>query len=196
FVNINGHAYHDFKTNLLGSFQLENLALNLSLAHLLKEKGYDLKEEKIRKALLNIYWPGRFQILKEKPLIIIDSAHTPESMDTLGKELKRLYPGRPITVILAISKDKEKKRIIEAVRSFSEEVIFTHIENPRLCEAEELISVAQNLGNFKFRAESNFRKLFNVVLSTRRENPIYVISGSIFLVAEALRIWFSTNFLI
>jgi len=195
-VNINGHAYHDFKTNLSGSFQLENLALTLTLAHLLKEKGYDLKEEKIRKALLNIYWPGRFQILKEKPLIIIDSAHTPESMETLGKELKRLYLGRPITVILAISKDKDKKRIIEAVRSFSEEVIFTHIENPRLCKAEELASVAQNLGDFKFRAESNFRKLFHVVLSTRRGDPIYVISGSIFLVAEALRIWFSTNFLI
>ena len=196
FVNINGHAYHDFKTNLSGSFQLENLALTLTLAHLLKEKGYDLKEEKIRKALLNIYWPGRFQILKEKPLIIIDSAHTPESMETLGKELKRLYLGKPITVILAISKDKDKKRIIEAVRSFSEEVIFTRIKNPRLCKAEELASVAQGLGNFKFRVESDFKKLFIAVLSTHREDCVYVISGSIFLVAEALKIWFSTNFLI
>ncbi len=188
FVNINGHAYHDFKTNLLGSFQLENLALTLTLAHLLKEKGYDLEEEKIRKALLNIYWPGRFQILKEKPLIIIDSAHTPESMETLGKELKRLYPGRPIIVILAISKDKDKKRIIEAVRSFSEEVIFTHVKNPRLCEAEELASVAQGVEDFKFRAESNFEKLFTNIMSNRREDYAYIITGSIFLVAEALKI--------
>ena len=196
FVNINGHIYQDFKTNLLGSFQLENLALTSTLVHLLKEKGYDLEEEKIRKALLNIYWPGRLQILKEKPLIIVDSAHTPESMEMLGKELRRLYPERPIIVILAISKDKDKKQIIETVMSFSEEVIFTHIENPRLCKAEELALVAQSLGNFKFRVESDFKKLFIAVLSTHREDCIYVISGSIFLVAEALKIWFSTNFLI
>ena len=152
-----------------------------------------MEEEKIRKALLNIYWPGRFQILKEKPLIVVDSAHTPESMEMLGKELKRLYPGRPIIVILAISKDKDKKRIIEAVGSFSEEVIFTHIKNPRLCGAEELASVAQNLGDFKFRAESNFEKLFTDIMSSRRDDYAYIITGSIFLVAEALKIWLSTK---
>lgn len=186
-VNVNDKVYNDLKTNLLGSFQYENLAVVVVLTHLLKELFYNLDEKKIRQALLNIYWPGRYQIVKENPLIILDSAHTPESVEILGRELKYLYPEKRIITILGISKDKDKEGIIRETMRFSEEVIFSYIDNPRLANPEQLHSIAQKISRAKSKFEWRFRDLLTRIHEYNKKGNLFLITGSIFLIAEAIR---------
>lgn len=188
-ININGYEYKDLKTNLSGKFQFENLAVAVTLAHLLEKMGYKLSDEKTKTALFNIYWPGRFQIIREDPLVILDAAHTPESVEILGKEVKKMGPDRKIITILGISKDKDKKGIIKQAMSFSEEIIFTRVDNTRLCDEKELLSIAYEIGVSGCRTESDFKALLANICRYYKKEYLALVTGSIFLIADALRIF-------
>jgi len=184
-IQITGYKYENLRTNILGRFQLENLAVAIACAHLLK-KIFPLSDDKIRDALLNIHWPGRMQVIRENPRVILDIAHTPESMEVLGKELRNKYSSQEIITILALSCDKDRENIIRKADSFSDELIFTDIDNPRLSSKSELLSIAKGAGVVNC-ASADFYDLTDRICENK--NKIFLITGSVFLVSEALRVF-------
>ena len=53
--------------------------------------GLNISENHIREGLKNAYWPGRFEILSHRPLIVIDGAHNEEGVNALVEELNKRY---------------------------------------------------------------------------------------------------------
>ena len=186
-IRIAGYEYDNLRTNLLGNFQLENLAVSAACAHLLK-KYFPLSDDKIREALLDIYWPGRMQVINENPQIVLDAAHTPESIKVLGEELRGKFSSQEVITILAISSDKDIENIIREADSFSDELIFTDIDNPRLSSKSELLSIAQGAGAVNC-IEADFYGLTEKIFKDKNKDKIFLITGSIFLVSEALRVF-------
>ena len=68
------------KFNLAGRHQLENLTIALKASMFLRERGYNLGDSYISKALSRINWPGRCQVLRRDPPIICDAAHNLEKV--------------------------------------------------------------------------------------------------------------------
>lgn len=186
-LQIAGSSYQDLRTNLVGKFQFENLALSLSLAHLLRELGYDLREEKIKQALLNIYWPGRFQIIQRTPLTILDAGHTPESIQLIGQEIKHLFPEKRVLSIVGMSRDKEKEKILKEIFSFSDKIILTQADNPRATSVEELAEIVKSeISQHKDYLLAQGLPQTLSLLPAEEEEQIVLITGSVFLIAEYL----------
>ncbi|MDP8216899.1 MAG: folylpolyglutamate synthase/dihydrofolate synthase family protein [Candidatus Kaelpia imicola] len=181
--------YLNLKTNLLGCFQYQNLALSIAAAHILSKDYSSISSSKIRLALLKICWPGRMQLINKNPVIVLDSAHTPESVELLGDELKRLYPKRDIVSILAISSDKDKEGIIKEISKFSSEIIFTRILSDRLSYQEELVEIADDLRLTNYKVEYNFEESIFKMLNKSDKKRLFLITGSIFLVSKALEVF-------
>ena len=76
------HVHPTLRTNLLGEFQKEN-ALLASVA----AKRVGIKHKHIKAGLLKVKNPGRFEIIKKRPLVIMDGAHNPDKMKALVKSL-------------------------------------------------------------------------------------------------------------
>jgi len=188
-LSIDNNSYSNLKTNLLGGFQHQNLALSVATAHILKRDYPKVSNLNIESALSKIYWPGRMQLIKKSPVIVLDSAHTPESAELLGDELKNLYPNRDIISILAISSDKDKRGIIEEVSKFSSEIIFTRTLSSRLSYEEELAGIADELGLKNYTIESNFHDLIEGISNKHDNKKVFLIAGSIFLVSKALEVF-------
>ena len=81
--------------SMFGKHQTENAALAIKAALLLgKEHSFKIGENHIREGLKKAYWPGRFELLSNDPLVVIDGAHNEEGVNALAEELKKRYSSK------------------------------------------------------------------------------------------------------
>ncbi|MEX2222389.1 MAG: folylpolyglutamate synthase/dihydrofolate synthase family protein [Candidatus Rokuibacteriota bacterium] len=125
--------FSDVACGLLGVYQPGNALLAAAAA---RELGAD--EPAIRAGLRGARWPGRFQILRRDPLVILDGAHNPAGARALAASLRAYFPGRPVTFVIGVMADKDAGGILAALRPLAARVIFTASANPRAAAPDAL----------------------------------------------------------
>ena len=123
----------DVGCGLLGVYQPGNALLAAAAA---RELGAD--EGAIRAGLRGARWPGRFQIFRRDPLVILDGAHNPAGARALAASLRAYFPGRPVTFVIGVLADKDAGGILAALRPLAARVILTASANPRAAPPEAL----------------------------------------------------------
>jgi len=116
----------DVACGLLGVYQPGNALLAAAAA---RELGAD--EGAIRAGLRGARWPGRFQIFRRDPLVILDGAHNPAGARALAASLRAYFPGRAVTFVIGVLADKDAGGILAALRPLAARVILTASANPR-----------------------------------------------------------------
>ncbi len=181
-VNYKFKSYklEDLKPSLLGKRQTFNLASALTAFLVFSEKNkLEIDEDKIKKAVSSTYWPARMQILSENPLIILDGAHNEDSLIKTYEEIKELFPDKDIITIFSAMKDKNLDKMINIVKDNSKKVIFTYSGVSRSIDKE-------------YVKDSVFIKDIRQAVDTAvnlSENEIILITGSLYLSGEVLKIW-------
>ena len=123
----------DVACGLLGVYQPGNALLAAAAA---RELGAD--EGAIRAGLRGARWPGRFQIFRRDPLVVLDGAHNPAGARALAASLRAYFPGRPVTFVFGVLADKDAGGILAALRPLAARVILTASANPRAAAPEAL----------------------------------------------------------
>jgi dihydrofolate synthase/folylpolyglutamate synthase len=123
----------DVACGLLGVYQPGNALLAAAAG---RELGAD--EGAIRAGLRGARWPGRFQIFRRDPLVILDGAHNPAGARALAASLRAYFPGRPVTFVIGVLADKDAGGILAALRPLAARVILTASANPRAAAPEAL----------------------------------------------------------
>ncbi len=123
----------DVACGLLGVYQPGNALLAAAAA---RELGAE--EGAIRAGLRGARWPGRFQIFRRDPLVILDGAHNPAGARALAASLRAYFPGRPVTFVIGVLADKDAGGILAALRPLAARVILTASANPRAAAPEAL----------------------------------------------------------
>lgn len=146
--DIKGQAfnYKKYKTleiSLLGEHQVKNAAVSVNAAEVLKNKGYNITEETIRKGLLKARWPGRLEVLKKDPVLIIDGAHNVEGVKALKKSLDLLFPGKKLTFIIGVLSDKDYQSMLAHILPGCEKLFTVTPNNSRALPAADLAVVAK-----------------------------------------------------
>ncbi|MGL5515051.1 MAG: bifunctional folylpolyglutamate synthase/dihydrofolate synthase, partial [Sporomusa sp.] len=78
--------------NLLGYHQLENSAVAAMTALVLGKTEPRITTAAVIKALENVRWPGRFEIIAGQPIIVIDGAHNVDGARVLRQNLDQVFP--------------------------------------------------------------------------------------------------------
>lgn len=131
--------YRRLEITLAGKYQIENAALAVDALAALEEKGFVVTEAQLRKGLTEAHWPGRFTIIKKRPLFIVDGAHNEDAVKRLVESIEFYFTNRKIIFIIGVLKDKEYDKIIDLTYSYAEHIItVTPPENPRALPAYEL----------------------------------------------------------
>ena len=123
----------DVACGLLGVYQPGNALLAAAAA---RELGAD--EGAIRAGLRGARWPGRFQIFRRDPLVILDGAHNPAGARALAASLRAYFPGRLVTFVIGVLADKDAGGILAALRPLAARVILTASANPRAAPPDAL----------------------------------------------------------
>ena len=123
---------------LLGSHQLHNAAVVLTILDTLKEKGWNISEEAVREGLKDVSWPGRFDIVRRDPLFIIDGGHNPQCFDALTKNMTEYLAGRKIIALTGVLADKDYITMYKPVLPYIAEFVCITPPTPRKLEAADL----------------------------------------------------------
>ncbi|TAN62766.1 bifunctional folylpolyglutamate synthase/dihydrofolate synthase, partial [bacterium] len=112
----------NIKLGLRGLHQVKNAACALATVEALKREGFKITVPAIKRGLEKTRWPGRFEVIKKKPLVILDSAHNIDGAKTLKEALKYLKPKR-LFLVIGIMADKDVDGIVRELAPLACEVI-------------------------------------------------------------------------
>lgn len=176
----------DLRVSLAGCFQVENAACAVQAARLLHAHfSFAIPERAIRAGLREDRWPGRLEQISEDPLVLVDGAHNGDSFQALGQSMRVLFPGRPVTLILALSKEKDFSRIVKELGRYDlKRLIVTEAMSPRALGFVELAAkLERNFPNLEMAP--NLKESCERAFASRTSGDIFLVTGSLFLVGEA-----------
>lgn len=191
YENANLEAITPFEGELasLPAYQRSNLAT--ALAAVTAALGHAPSPESVRMALSGLIIPGRFEILRHDPLVIVDAAHNPQSAHMLAGELQCLFervrgfdsPPRP-ALLLGVLDDKDARGIIRELCPLFSRIVVTASSSPRSIPAVELAALVEE--------ECGMRPEIATSISEAREllrhEPV-IATGSITVAGEVKDIW-------
>ncbi len=177
-------------TSLLGDHQLRNAACAIAAIEAARRNGFKISVEAIKSGLISVKWPGRFEVIQEKPLIILDGAKDAKAIQSLVEAIKKYLPERSITTIVGISSDKNHQAMIECLAEITEHFILTeHRVRNRTATAEALQKIAETTG----KTTQIITPLSEAIRYAKENvNPesVILITGSVFLIGEARESWY------
>ena len=133
--------FEDLLIKMAGRYQTENAATALEAILALKDTGVKIAEGAVYQGLKNVKWKGRFEILGEDPLFIIDGAHNVDAAKRLAENIKEYLLVKKITAIVGIFKDKEYDKILDIMSPYLTTAIPIELPNrERSLSKEELMN--------------------------------------------------------
>jgi dihydrofolate synthase/folylpolyglutamate synthase len=173
---------------LLGRHQLENGTSAIAALDVLRQRGFRIPVKAVRAGLRDVYWPGRLEILSREPSLVVDCAHNPYSAQVLRRALEEWFPGQRWVLIFGASADKDIAGMLEALLPISEYTIVTRSDHPRAAAPIELADVVASVGGGA-EVSLNMRKSLRRGLAVMDPGSGLLVTGSIFLVADAREEW-------
>ena len=138
--------YEDLYLPLAGEYQLKNAAAAITALEVLREKGWRVSGEAVRRGLAAVRWPGRFEVLRRDPVFLLDGAHNAHGMTAAVESLRALFPGRKAVFLLGLLADKDVSAMLDLLAPLAERVFTLRPESPRAMEAEALAELLEARG--------------------------------------------------
>jgi len=173
---------------LLGRHQLENGASAIAALDVLRQRGFCIPAEAVHEGLHNVHWPGRMEIISREPLVVVDCAHNSYSAQALRSALEEWFPNRRWVLIFGASADKDIAGALRALLPISEYVVVTRSDHPRATAPVVLADVVASVGGGA-EVSVNVRKAIRRGLAVMGPDSGLLVTGSIFLVADAREEW-------
>ncbi len=99
--------YENLHIRLLGAYQLRNAAVVIETVEILRSRGFAISDEALREGLANARWPGRFELVREKPAVIVDGSHNPQGMRATVNSLREYFPKGGVVFLVGVLADKD-----------------------------------------------------------------------------------------
>ena len=176
---------YELNLPLLGEHQLENAATAVAAAEVLVERGAKVSPKNIADGLAQVHWPGRLQILRREPWVIVDGAHNADSVRRLVKALRQYFDFERAILIFGASSDKNIAGMVAELASFPDTVIVTQSRHPRAIAPDKLVSEFAKWEIIPEVAE-NVASAVELALAQAKPTDLICATGSLFIVAEVM----------
>ena len=169
-----------YEIPLVGDHQINNAITAFACVMRLRKLGYKINESALKKGFSKVEWPGRFEVVYQKPLIIVDGAHNRDSFRKLRNTIKKYLAGKKVILIFGASEDKEVQLMLKIIKPYIDHFIFTKSEHPRALEVDILEKYASNI-DLENYSISEINGIIPLILGKSYQKKAYIASGSIFI---------------
>ena len=168
---------------LLGSHQLKNAAVVLELVEVLRGRGWKLEQGDVEHGLYAVHWPGRFELVSEEPLFVVDGGHNPQCAQTVRENLLHYFPNKRRILLLGILRDKDYAGLTEILDGAADEYICITPDSPRALPAAELADFLKRYNKAVAVCES-IRDGVSLALDRSDDESVVCAVGSLYSVGE------------
>jgi dihydrofolate synthase / folylpolyglutamate synthase len=173
----------DLEISLAGPFQHENGAIAVAALEALRSQGWRIDEDAIRRGLKNIYWPGRFDIVSKRPLVILDCAHNEMSIAALLETMSvELAPGCMPRLIFGCQSAKDWAKMAAMLTPRVRDVTLTRAKPKAPLEPELLLP--HFAPHVPARVERDPLRAVELVTSEMAPDDVALVTGSVYLIGE------------
>jgi dihydrofolate synthase/folylpolyglutamate synthase len=180
------------QVGLLGDHQRDNATTAVAALHGLSRARPDLvpSPQAIQAGLANVDWPGRLQVLREAPLLVLDGAHNAASAEVLGLALEQGFSFRRLLLVLGLSTGKDAQGMVDALGPRAAHVYLTRSRHERSADPAELARLSrERLPALPVTIGDDVGGAIDAALQAAEAEDLVVVTGSLFVVGEALVWW-------
>jgi len=175
---------YDLWLPLLGQHQVENAVAAVLAVEALRPYGVDASTEQVRDGLAKVQWPGRIEVLSQRPLLLADGAHNAESARRLRETLSDDLGFAKATFVIGVSRDKDTAGMERELRPMANRLIATRSHHPRALEAER-VAAAFSLNGVSATPLAPVSRAVDAALAGSGPDELVCVLGSLFVAAEA-----------
>jgi len=171
---------------LAGSCQAENVATAVLALDALARQVPALEAACIERGFASVSWPGRMQVLAERPLLVVDGAHNAASMRCLARSLDAPGVPRPLVFVLGFSADKDVEAAAAELVGCGGRFVIAKSSQPRAAAPADIAGRLTGLG---VECVCEPVPAEAVIRAARIAGPggTVCVAGSLYLVADVLR---------
>jgi dihydrofolate synthase/folylpolyglutamate synthase len=171
---------------LLGEHQALNCGLALALLDQLKGQGMEISDQAAIQGLAGVYLPGRMEMVRDDPRVLVDGAHNAASMRALMRAIGQHIPYDSMVMVFGCAGDKDITGMMAEIATGADKVIFTQAtNNPRAAKPRELAEVYEEITGRVGQVADDFADAVRIAHSAVSREDLICICGSFCLVGEA-----------
>lgn len=168
--------------NLVGEKQAENLNLFFCGIKVLQKK-YKIKSQNIIDGLSSINNPGRFEIISENPMIILDGAHNSAAAENLSRSIKKYLSDKKLCIITGVMADKDYNTFASILAPLSDKIYAVNVSNNRALDSKSYAEVLSKY-NKNTVAFDNFNDVVENLICNDENFDAYLVTGSFYLISD------------
>jgi dihydrofolate synthase/folylpolyglutamate synthase len=148
----------------------------------LKSMGYLITDDHVKRALEDVKWPGRMELISSEPLIIIDGAHNMDGAINLRESMEFYFKDKEIILILGILGDKDVESIASVLSKNTKITLCITPEYYRGKNAKELYDMIKN--HVKAESCDTYDEAVRRSLELYKEGDIILVAGSLYIIGD------------
>src|SRR5262249_24855885 len=137
-------------TPLLGEHQALNAGVALATLQRARERlprlNAMINDEALRAGMRLVNWPGRLEVVRRVPWLVLDAAHNGASAERLGAALKSMFAFERLILVFGAFSDKDVKGMFKALLPITSHLVLMQAINPRAFSTDQLAEMAQAAG--------------------------------------------------
>lgn len=194
-----GYTYDTIELGMAGMHQVENSLCALTALELLRRghacsgRPVEISRKQIRDGMRSARQPGRLELVRKNPPVILDGAHNPDGMQALCAALCEHFRKKRILLILGVLKDKPVSDMLQELRVLAAEsnltIAATEPENPRKLPATELACAVQAALCTDCLQLPSWREALMLAKEASGRGEIVVVAGSLYLIGAIREGW-------
>jgi dihydrofolate synthase/folylpolyglutamate synthase len=175
----------DIDISLIGKNQILNTATAYIACIVLKQMlGYNITSHTLLDGFKNALWPGRFEIIRQDPLIIIDGAHNVQAAKNLSSEITSLIPNNKCVLLCGVMSTKDVEGITKELVKIASIVVTTSPAPPKSLTADELREIFIGKCDEVYGNE-DVEAAFKIAQELAQKNNVpLIVAGSLYLAGK------------
>jgi len=147
--------YHEIFLPLFGAHQAGNASVALAAVEAFAGAGDEdaaerggpvpLGETWVREGFASVTSPGRLEVVRRSPVIIVDAAHNPAGMAAAVDAVTEAFTFRRLVGVLAVSEDKDVPAMLDQLEPVVSDLVVTRNSSPRSMDVAKLAELAESV---------------------------------------------------
>ncbi|GGO55688.1 bifunctional tetrahydrofolate synthase/dihydrofolate synthase [Streptomyces lasiicapitis] len=190
-----GGEYEEVFLPLHGEHQAHNAAVALAAVEAFfgigAQHARPLDIDTVRKAFASVASPGRLEVVRRSPTVVLDAAHNPAGARAAAAAIGEVFDFSRLIGVIGVSDDKNARGILEAFEPIFAEVVITQNSSHRAADADELAGLAVEVfGDDRVQVEPRMDDALEAAITLAEEEGEFagggvLVTGSVITVGEA-----------
>lgn len=187
-VAMHGNLYrYEFRSPLLGDYQLENAATAISIIEALVPSGFPIDKRLVETGLQRVKWPARLEVISSiGPQLVVDGAHNPYSIGRLVKAVRELFIFKHLFIVFGSLTGHSIEGMVQELVDLSATMLIVESRHPRAAPMKSVASVAATFGVYVGHSATSVAEGLRKAFDMAEDKDLILGTGSLSVAAEII----------